>query len=726
MSARSTTDQSQFLVSRTVAESRRQGTIPSSDEATALFESIAWNLLLNPRAVLLFVFYAKNGLRSSLLSVLSLIDSLEKSITDLNNPTFNIKDPQNFNQARNSLLQIEQLSKVSSSSPQFKKFDKSISDILNKSLAKGVKKPNTTSLVRPGTEAEQDLVSDFEQLKSQYDDFLDRLYALSVGVDNFFHSPLSTIIGLTTVSRAREDIESIIDLIESDGSIEASRDLAIRLITDRASLKIVGDLPKLADPVISASADLPRGYSLQCESSPSKARIQSSIGPFVFSGPSVVTNITVSDLNTQDSVSLTDFPQTGFSVLNRAVVVGSKQQTSFTIPANYFITGQINGTNFKLGPLTVGTFGVSAIAANITALAAVAPSPVNGLRADPYVSTASNRIVVSHSSASTITITEELVTVITEVHGLVTYNYDSKVPIDVLGLSGRGQSGSTDAQYISDGFKYLASTLVTSSVTSDGRVLIETIEDSPGTTLTVSSYSVLGMNSSVVATSDSIRLFGSVLGVQTDPVSPIGLVDIGDKVNINNIITTVVAITNEVIQVSTQLQTTRGAIIVNSGLYVSFSLFINQYRAAVRAYARGRFASDLNKLELYIAALRAGATQSQRSDALGFLEELKNELNALLVVVNSLPTPNPLGATEERNIVSGIIASLEERKFDRCLDLFMRCKIQEALDCEYETASYAGSFLNASSEFARTDIKVPNRALDEEVESRFSQEDKGV
>ena len=46
--------------------------------------------------------------------------------------------------------------------------------------------------------------------------FLNRLYALMVGVDNFLVTP-ATVIGLTTVSRVRSDFDEMIATIEQQG-----------------------------------------------------------------------------------------------------------------------------------------------------------------------------------------------------------------------------------------------------------------------------------------------------------------------------------------------------------------------------------------------------------------------------------------------------------------------------------------------------------------------------
>lgn len=717
MTMKSTTEQATSLLSRRVAEARRQGALSPEEEVVALFESIALNLMLQPRAVLLFALLAKNGLRQTVQTELSNISELRNAIKDLSNVVFSVKDTTSLNQARQALLQIEQLSKVSVSSNQFKKFDTSVSEFLSKNLGKSLKRPRATELTRPGTEAASDLVSSFASLKEVHTELINRLYALAVGVENFLESPLSTIIGLTTAARARADIESLISDIEAAGSLPASRDMAIRLITNRSALKVVGDLPSLSTPAISSSS--PKGYSIQAESDPATASRTTVSGPFAFAASPAVS---VQVNGTTQTASF--FPQSNFDFLNRAAVVSPIDMLGVLIPANYYVVGQIDGTEFKIGPLTSGFVSLSSIITNFNALAAAAPAPASSLRADFYISSASNRIMISHSTASVLTVSEATSTLVTNPTPPPA-NYEIRVPVSVLGLSGVGRSGSTSAQMVRDGFALQFSSLISAS-TTESAVSLTTLASSIGTYLTVTAPSVLGISGTTKATSDSLRLFGTVFGLATDPINPIELVNIGDRVNFSNSQASVVAITNDRIQVSAPLETARGAITVESALYLLFQNFSAALSTYVTSFARQPFAVNLGSLDSSISSLRAGAPQAQRNISLSFLESLESTLQSLLALIDASPALDPRSALSEREVVSGIVASLEERKFDKALDLFMRCQIQEALDSDFETASYGGSFLKASSTFAQSDIKVPNRALDEEVEGTSSQENTGL
>jgi len=721
MAAGSTADQASSLLERRVAEARRQGALSTEAETLALFESIAFNLLLQPRSALLFAFLAKNGLRKAVQDELTSVSELLSVVRDLSNVSFSVNSTTSLQKARVALLQMEQLTRVSVSDPQFKKFDSSVSEFLTKSLGKSLRRPHATSLTRPGSEAAVDLTPSFESLKTLHSDFLDRLYDLVVGVENFLESPLSSIIGLTTVARVRADVDSLISTIEETGSAPANRDMAIRLITDRASLKVIGDFPTLSTPVIGPSS--PKGYSIQAESDLTTASALSAVGPFVM-GAAPVVSVTVNGT----TVAPTNFPQSTFDLQNRAVVIGRVPFTSVTLPADFFIRGTVDGVSFSI-PIPSGIHNVASIASIFSGVASGFPAPISTLSADSYVVPASNLLLFHHPTASSISITEATVTTATispvpTPPALATYPV--VVPTDLLKVSGAGQSGSTSPSFISDGFKYLCGTLVNSFVTQDGKVKLETLSSALGTSLTVAAPAVLGIAGTTYATSDSIRLIGSVLGVATDPINPIGLVDIGDQVSFNNVIATLVGITNDRMRLSAQVRTARAAITVESALYLAYQNFIGALSAYVTDFSITKFASDLAALELPLSSLREGVTQSQRNEVIDLLNTLTASLSSLLIIIDAIPPLDPRSASQEREIVGGIISSLEERKFDKAVDFFLRCKIQEALDSDFETASYGGSFLKASAEFARADIKVPNRALDEEVEGIASQEETGL
>ena len=65
---------------------------------------------------------------------------------------------------------------------------------------------------------------------------------------------------------------------------------------------------------------------------------------------------------------------------------------------NYYVVGQIDGTEFKIGPLTSGFLCLSRLSSQTSMRwFAAAPAPASSLRAELHISSASNRIMISHS-----------------------------------------------------------------------------------------------------------------------------------------------------------------------------------------------------------------------------------------------------------------------------------------------------------------------------------------
>jgi hypothetical protein len=697
-------------------------------EALALFESIALNLLLHPRSVLLFAILAKNGLRKAVLDERSVISDIKSALEDIGNVSLDVTSTKHLKTARNALLRLEELDRISTDHNQYKKFDASVSEFLNNVISKSVRRPGATSLVRPGTEASLDFASSLDLLTELHSDLLDRLYAIAVGVNNFLTSPISTVIGVTTAARARSDIEDIIQKIEENGSAPADRDMAIRLITDRAAVKAIGSLPNIFDPVIDSTRQLPLTYSLRAASDLSRASVKSLQGPFVLPALAKIA-ITVNGT----SIPLTSFPQTDVDLNNKAAIVGNPVSFPISIPPNSYLFVIVNDTSHKIGPLTPGSISKSAFLADIAAK--ISSSTLSGeLVVKEFVKPGTDRILIYANTASKLRIVDLHVGNDTDIIGGSEATTPSRAIYDrsihgLIGFEGTeiGYAGATTLQVVVDALNYIFGSIVTVTRNDDSRFTLTTNSSSIGTSMTIDAPTVLGISGTFKASSPTFRLYGTVNGVPTDPVSPVGLLDIGDVVETPTGSGKVVGVTKSRVTLSNSIPTFDGNIVVKSALTIAYQSLESMLRPFLEKWLNEEFASDLRKLIIAASSIRAGSPQSQRNVVLDFLNRLDQQLADLLSRLDDPSTVLPSqSASKERIIVDGITTSLEERKFDRALDLFLRCKIQEALESTLDTASYGGSLLKAISDFARTDMVVPNRALDEGLESTHSQDIKGL
>lgn len=719
MAVRDIDEQVRNLIGRRVAEAKVDGSNSPDIEARALIESIALNLILKPKAVLYLAHLARNALTVVVDKEISDIDAMIKTVNDLANTTYTITSALHLDNARNALLQMEGLEKIDLDGNSFSKFDRAINDFLNKSLSKTIRKKGSSELSRPDIEAAADLPIDFATLISIHQEMLDRLYSLAVGVDNFSSSPLGTILGLATIYRARSDIEEIIELINNGDSGPQSRDVAIRVISDRASIKSVGSLPSIFEPVLDSSNSTPIGYSLKAQSELATASVLGSIGPYVLT-PGASASVTVNGSN----LTFGNFPQSGLDLANRAFISSADGITyPVTVSSGYFLfihlvrlTSSIgyilqdDGTYIK--SLRIGfTSGPRTITQIITDLNTALGS--DGLAAE-YISTGSGRIIIianspivslsiasSHSEPSTSTVGDVNV-FINSAHSILGFI-----------ISQRGDSGSTPLSIVVDSFNLLFGSLVIASRTEDQRPLVETLADSIGTAITVTTDSAIGLNGTEMARSNRIRLYGNVNGVETDPVNPDPILDISDTVSTPSGGSTVQGLTIDRIILADDLDTFNGDITITSSLVLAFRDFDNNVQTFLTAWLGTEFSKNLDVIDRAVAVLNGRATPASRNAVNSILGDLRNHLVDLKTALLSGQLPIGSGIDEKR-ITDGIVASLSERRLDRALDFVLRLKVQEFFELGGENSSYGGNLLKSMSDMANSDIVFPNIALDED------------
>lgn len=748
MSSRSVQDHIEALLTRKVVEQRARGA-PSHDvEAASLFESIAITLLLNPRVALYSALLARNALLSAANRELSSLSDLRQTVRDLGNTSLAIKNTKALERAKTALLQMESQQKVDASGHGFKRFDSAVNDFLDKQLAKNVRRPGSTELVRPSAEAAVDLQDSYTSLKEQHTDLLDRLYSLAVGVDNLLSTPLSALLGLSTSSRTRDDIQDIIDSLEADNSASISRDAAVRLISARAALRVVGSPPDVAAPVISSARSLPKGYALTAYSGP-KAPTSGSTLPQPWVLP-VGAGVTVQvGANT---VTAPLFPQTTVDHQNAAYVVGKQIPGLIGFGSNEYLFLKLRLKSsippIDWTPEPPVTTTITYVNSNpaigggwtfidglyektfSTLLSGLEPFPTIRSKINTtlgslgtaleYVLPGTFRIYIrgNPSFVQSIAIAESKSNLfLASTVGAMSF-FSNSIH-DKLGfyLGQEGVDGSVGETFLTDAFAALFPSVVTVDNTlDDGVILLTALDDTPGAVLTVSgtATAVLGMNGSFNAATDVVLLKGSVLGVDTDPANPIPLMDVGDFVDTPSGTSKAVAITGTNIVLEDALDTFDGDVTVRSALYEAWKALDGPMQAYVEVWVKTKFASNLSKLDAVIAPLAGLPTPAQRNAAIFVIDELENNLNDLVTAISAVSSFLPSdAATDEKATFNGIVQSLLERKFDRAVDFLVKCRLQELFEVDWQSASFSGAMLKSASDLVRTDFQFPNRALGE-------------
>lgn len=761
MTAVTIQDQVSLLLQKRLAEDKISGASSPDIETATLLEQVAINLTISPRAVLYTALLARNSILNAIDKESAQIATLKKTIQDLGNVSYAIKNTQSLEKAKNALLEIEGQERLSVDSVSFKKFNSSVDDFLKKGIKKNVVKKGATSLTRPSEEAKLDLPTDLASLKSLHADLLDRLYALSVGVPNFLSSPLSTIIGLSTTNRVRTDIESIIESITSDPSASGSRDYVTRLLAGRAALKSLGSFPDFNAPIVDSAANIPVGWKITATSAPAQAVANGLVGPYVLP--------TAASLTVQDAAtSLTyAFPLQEFDLKNNAhVLLTVPAVMSFSASDYLFIRVRTNLTQVSGGftlqsqgwwkssylngvASTLGDYwqkdpegkfyrqyrvALSAVTnmsqlrsaidtallangSQYTALTGEFPKPGSGRLALAVFQPYFDRISIDNVFTEFVTTT--VVYSPPDPNQLVySQTFYTSSAHETFGVTAGqfGVTGILSAVEAIEAFNGLFSSIATAGTLADGSISITGVSSSPGALLTISgnAASVLGISGTTRAVSNTVLLYGTVNGVTQPSINPNTLMDLGDLVTVPTGSSSVQAMTDTAIILASQVDTFSGDIVVMSLLQKTWQAMDAILVGILKSWLRTAFRADLAKIDSAIAMVSGSSTPAHRNAAIDVLDSLATELTSLRTGLSDpssiLP---PFAAKRDQLMVESILSLFAERKFDRASDLFLRCKIQEVFSLDYQTASFGGDFLKAASDFMQTDVIFPNRALDE-------------
>lgn len=718
MPVRSFQEHVQALLGRSVAEAKVAGASVPDIEARAVLESIALTLLLKPKAVLYLAHMARNGLKKAVTDEIALITQISKTIDDLANITLTSLDTTQLNKARTSLVQMEGLDKIDTRDGTYKRFSNSVDAFLNQALGKTVRKKGATELTRADAEAAIDLPADLASLVAAHDDTLARFYALVVGVENFTSSPLGTMLGLATAFRARSDIDDIMGLVEAGESGAQARDIVVRLIGTRAALKTVGSLPDINAALVDTSTEVPAGYVLRAQTDAEPAVATSNASSAFFFGPAASAAITVNGV----LQTATNFPQTGLDLESKPFVVteaGKPYPITVPVGTSIFLRFSRDTASAGYDLQTDGSYLKQVkvqFTAGLRTLAQVIADINTALGADgtalEYVAPGTGRILIAGNAFTTKlsvegALTEASLSTVGDVH----YYTDSSHSLFGFDLT-QSLAGDLPLEIILDAFN-IRFPSINATRTGLSEVQVETVATIPGTVMTIATESGLGLNGVFAAKSDSLRLYGTVNGVVTDPVNPNPLVDISDIITTPGGDTTISGLSLTRLRLTVPIHTFDGHVVISSSLLAAFNVFDTNLQDLLSTWLAGEFAEDLTTVDRAVAVLTGSVTPASRNGAKAVLQRLDTLLDSLNAALASGPLPNECG-TDEKTLVNGIINTLVERRYDRALDFLLKLKLREFFELTGDTTSFGGTMLKSMSNMANSDISFPNTAQDDE------------
>lgn len=756
MSVRSLQDQVDSLLNKSVVQPKVGGVASPDVETASVIESLALAMMLQPRSAFYAYYLARNGLTAAINTEVAAIDALKITIQDLSNNTFAIKDTKALKRAQAAMLQLSTQGQVSSDSNAFDRYSVAVDEFLDKQLSKNIKKPNATDMVRPGEEAGLALPSDLTTVKSAHTAFLDRLYALAVGVTNFANTPFSSIVGGNAVYRTKKDLDSLVTEIEADESGAQSRDAAVRLIAGRAAVRMLGTAVDLQAPVIDTVRHLPPDQLLSGESPATPAAAATAAGPFVMA-PGGSLSMTVGGATVTSSALN--------QAVNAAAVLGDAVSFPVLVPANYHLFLRLEaisglawtpgtagttddgsysettlgsgwtldggGSYFKTlkvvlnsgSALTTPAGSASPLSMTLSDVLSAINTALGALgSAVEFIAAGSHRILIVASEPKVQRLSIALSSFTMEPQSLgyggstgatvlvprfYTNSFHSSLGFGDLPV---GEAGSTPASRILLVMQSVFPSLVSMSLGTDGKIALTTLATGPGTSISFGGTwaTSLGLVGSQ-ATSSRVVLKNS-----SGPVSPVGLLDVGDTFICSSGSAIVVSLRADYFEIDSALPTFSGPITVTSALLRVWSYLDGVVQAFLGPWIESKYASDLSSLDQLIAVLIGSPTSPRRAEAIALLDDLRGRLTSLLAGLTG-QSGLLLGAsaTKEKSALNNVIALFTERKFDRALDLLLQCKLQEIFELDWQTVSYSGALMKAAENVAQSDVKFPDLTQDE-------------
>jgi hypothetical protein len=549
-------------------------------------------------------------------------------------------------------------------------------------------------LSRTAAEAGNDLAASFQALKDNHSDFLNRLYTLHVGVDNFRSTPFSAIVGTTTVLRARRDLDDVLELVRA-GQQSAARDIAIRLISSRAALRVLGDPPS---PFATL---LPAGMKVVTE--PAAPTVTTAVGPFSFKANP---NVTINGVSWQLFANVS------------AMVISKSITFPVTIPASHFLMLSADGVEVPVpmsDSVTATTFNsVTDLANHFNAQGL--PADRAGVSAAVFANDPTRWMLLSQTASKI-----SLLPVILVDDPASTIDSPACYTTTAASMVGfwSSQSG-TDFVSPEDTAAAIANLFPSVSVekTAEETLTISLLDTSPTSWLDVSAPALGVSVSGVRGMTDTLRLF--LDGAQ---VAPTEYVQLGDQIS-----RTDGSMTRRVAQVSDEVVVLDAAVSGFSGTSVGTSALVLFYQASSTSLASflsswdlTSYAYDLTRIDRALAPLAGSQTPAQRNVALHELESLRVYLTDLDARLTALDSALPAAAGKvEKQAANGIVTTLLERRYDAAADFLLRCDLHSVIEMNADEASYGGRLLSSASAFARQDIGVTNAAQNPDAVTSIS------
>ena len=723
------------LLKKDIATPRTKTQLSPEVDSSNLMSQISLCLYLNPRAALYYFILARNALVAAAGSEMSSIQRLRKSLFDLKNVSYSIEDHKKLSSAMDNLERAVVSGGISPS--QLSLVSSSITSFLNGDIRKNVIGGGTDGMLRPSSEAEQDIPVALQELKDLHSVLLSKLYYLVVGLRNFKSINFQDIQGPTLLNRVKNGLSAVIEETSSDPSGYGSRSIVNRLIAYNAALSSLSSSVDPHSSLVDSLKNIPDGYTMVAESDTASPSIEGLPGPFSFTGPS---SISVQDKSGPSSIS--NFPIQGYDLKNQAHITGSFPLTypqyielAVSLRASSSVTGWVSSpspgvqyySSTIMGDYWIKdqsdryhkVFKVSGLVNSNNDIISLLQSSIGPSFVDvpyyPYPGSNKFCLVAKYQPGPSC-------------DSIAILPYASRIvpgpPVSLEQVSSSQFSiGLFDYKESSYGYirteevSYCLSSLfggkISSSVSADGKVIITGVDSSIGAFLTVSgpAAEVMGLSSTSYGVSDKFHLVGSVNGSPKDIINPKELFGAYDLAVIPTGSFEVKSVTDKEVTLPAQSRTFSGSIIVTSRL-VSAQMALDQKLSDyIDVWLSSGFEKDLAKVDYSMASAMSTRSSSSIGDASSVLEKLSSSLSSLVEILTDPSTVlPPTYYSKDINTATAILDALSERKMDSVEDMLLEGRVQEALLLLPDELSHGKALSKAVSEIAKNDIVYINTA----------------
>ncbi|CAB4130641.1 hypothetical protein UFOVP276_115 [uncultured Caudovirales phage] len=242
----------QFVQSSVVVNKDVLGPIDVSSRFDEVMQLFASTLIFDPNSLFYLIYLASNRLCADVIAAISLLEDVQLAIDEIKRKTTKISQTTLLGDAAASLTVMGTIlaQNAAVSTPPYDRYVIAIDKFRDVSLAPNIKSSGV--IVRAPQEAKASAVTSLSGLRAVYPELLSRADVLLTMVDQYMALNLPTISLLQSLQKARQDLITLQQALESptateDQKISMSRDAYLRITAGKAVVSNLRGVKKPTD-----------------------------------------------------------------------------------------------------------------------------------------------------------------------------------------------------------------------------------------------------------------------------------------------------------------------------------------------------------------------------------------------------------------------------------------------------------------------------------------------